>query len=518
MMAKSAQSINERDFDPLHPDKAPICDKCEKVTYTVYQAICCGAYLCVSCKTTLSLSPLSAQPTHLMCLKCNGNLGEMNYDYNETQKRKRTEVYCCNKRTGCQHKGEIRQMNEHLSDCLYEEVSCKHEKCNKKILRKDQQWHHKNCPDRIVQCKFCKDKLRAAHLEQFHLLNGCQDYPKDCPNKCGKKVTDRELSVHRETCSHEPIGCLFTKYGCTQTVQRDNMTQHVLDYKHMELLLKEIDKSYKNQQMMQQTIQSLQTEVEKLRKNYTWMVREDMGKLNQSQKDVQTKHQNLHAQVSAMEKDFQFHKMAFESFKGECKKERASITQELLDKINPIENDLQHHRENTKNFMVECKMIQDGTTQANTLPFKFIVNNTEELLTKGKAHHSPYFYTECRRHKLRLTIGKGATQGNFMSLRLHRISNYGVKKPESVKIQVVVALISQLPNTTEADNFVVTIDATIRQHQQEEIIYVNDEFISFRELDHTERRRTIFRHAHIQYKMNDSLLFQIKSAVEATLM
>ena len=66
--------------------------------------------------------------------------------------------------------------------------------------------------------------------------------------------------------------------------------------------------------------------------------------------------------------------------------------------------------------MVECKMIQDGITQANTLPFRFIVNNTDELAMKEEGHQSPYFYTKCRRHKLRLTIfpgGMGARRVNL---------------------------------------------------------------------------------------------------------
>ena len=238
-MARSDKAqYSETDFEPLHPDKVPLCDGCRQITYTVHQAICCGAYFCESCKAAQEQSP--PLYIHQTCPKCHKKLGQMNYDYNETQKRSHFEVHCRNKRAGCTYKDERSRMNQHLLSCSYEMVCCKHEKCLQKVFRKDLEHHHKICPDRTIQCQFCNDHLRAVHLEKYHLYNGCQDFPKDCPNKCGEKVSDRELTKHKKTCSHEPLGCLFTKYGCTETVQRHHMNQHVLDYKHMELLVKRL--------------------------------------------------------------------------------------------------------------------------------------------------------------------------------------------------------------------------------------------------------------------------------------
>ena len=291
-------------------------------------------------------------------------------------------------------------------------------------------------------------------------------------------------------------------------------TKHENDFEPIELLVREIDKSHKSQQGMQQMIQSLQAEVQTLKNHYTF-VHKDMGRFDRSQKNSKTDHQKLLNQVNNMEKDFQLHKEAYESFKVECKKEQDDVTHNLLNKVNLIE-------ESIEDFEVECKMIQDGITQTNTLPFRFILNNTDELTMKEKGHQSPNFYTKCRKHKLGLTVfpgGSGATKGNFMSVWLRRIDNYGIKRnklPEHVKIQVVVALISQLPNTTEADNFVATIDAVFDRNQQGEIIFKRDDFIPFIELDYFERRRRVFSRG-IQYKMDDSLLFEVRSAMEAVL-
>lgn len=519
-MAKSVINT-EINFEPVHPDKAPLCDRCRQITYTVFQATCCGAYFCEACKSKNFQS--LAQCSYRICARCRGRHGDVSYDFNETRKRKQFEVYCRNKQAGCPCKDERGRMDDHLRGCLYEAVPCKHEKCKQNVLRKDLQRHQETCPDRMIQCKFCKDFLRASHLNQYHLHSGCQDFPKDCPHKCGEKVTDRQLVKHKETCSHEPLECLFAKYGCTETVPRHYMNQHVMDFKHMKLLLTEIENSHKTQQTMQQTIQSQQAEVQSL-KNY---VREDVGRFKKAQKEFQTEftqnYKKLLNQVTSMDRDFQFHKKAFESFKTEYKMAQDDISKHFLNHISPLEKNFQLLKETFENFKDECEMIQDGITQASTLPFKFIVNNAEELTSKEESHSSPYFYTACRRHKLKLIVfpgGKDDEKGQCISVWLYRINTYGVQSnqlPQRVKIQVVVELLSQLPPKNESDNHVVIIDAIVDQNQQEEVIFKKNDFIPLRNMDHFERRKSLFSRCIVQYKMENSLLFRIRSAIEVTL-
>ena len=502
-MAKCIRYSGEIDFEPLQSDRVALsCDKCRRITYTVYQAACCGAYFCETCKNA-QYSQSVAQST--TCPKCQRKLGEVHYDYNETYRRNQHEVQCRNKGAGCTFKDQIRLMSDHLLTCPYEMVSCRHEKCTQQVLRKDLQKHEETCPDRILQCQYCKDYLRFIHLNQYHLSTGCQDFPKDCPNRCGEKVTDRKLSQHKETCRYEQIPCLFAKYGCRETVPRNLMNQHLsgYNYKHLEILLQEIENLQASHQTDQQasrqtiwslqnTVQSLQVEVQILKNNYTRLVREDIGRLDQSHNKLRTQvtnsHQQLTSQANIMEKNFQFHKKVFE------------------------------------NFVDECKITQDGTMQASTtFPLKFIINNTEELIHKGEGHMSPYFYTECRKHKLRLTVfpgGKGNAQGHFVSVWLHRINNYGVQinqLPERVKVQVVIELLSQLPHTTKADNFVITIDTIVHHNQQEEVIFEKNDFIPIGGLDYTERRKPLSLVRYTQYKMDNSLVFQVRSAVERVL-
>ena len=510
-MASSERYNGAVDFEPLHPDSVvPRCNRCSRVAYYVYQASCCGAYFCEGCK--------GAQSQSVTCTRCQRRLGDIHFDFNETQKRYQLEVHCRNKRAGCSYTDQRGRMDDHLRSCLYELVPCKHEKCKQKIFRKELQKHEETCPDRIVQCQFCKASLRAIHLNQYHMYTGCQDFPKDCRNKCGEKVTDRQLSKHRGSCPCEPIPCLLARYGCTETVQRNHMSQHLHGYKHMELLLQEIEKLrtnqlskekssqqtiwslqkevqnlHKNQLAMQDTIQLLLAEVQSLRNNYSRTVLEDAGRLRQSQRDLHTQviynHQQLTSQFSIMEEDFQRHKKAYEK------------------------------------LMDERKMIQDGIIQANTIfPVKFIVNNTEELVCKGESCLSPDFYTICLRHRLRLAVFPGGTgnyKGHYVSVWLYRLNNFGIQNdqlPERVKIQVVIELINQLPHSTEADNHVINIDTIVHQNQQDEVIFKKDDFISIEELDHRERRRRYsFAIRHTQYKKDNSMLFAIKSAMEGVL-
>ena len=501
-MARSiAKYSGETDSQSGRPDKCkpPLCDRCEGIAYIVFQATCCGAYFCTACKNAHL-----GQPTYQTCPRCHRRLGAVNYDFNETQKRNQFKVHCPNKQAGCPYEDERGRMDGHRSCCLYETVSCKH--CNKEVFRKDLQLHQENCPNRMVQCQYCKASLRASHYNDWHLYNGCQDFPKECKNKCGEKVTERELPKHKERCPCEQIPCLFIQYGCTETVQRNHMSQHLSGYKHMELLLQEMGSLRSNQLDMQRTIHLLQGELQKsreseqllearvqtLRLDNSRMVIEDMGRLKQTQKDLQ-------AQVNCNQ-------------------------QQLAKQASLAERNLQFHRKSIENFKEESKTIQDGMTQANTTPpFKFIINNAEELARKEDGHSSPYFYTECRRHKLRLTVfpgGKGDGKGRSVSLWLYRMSNYGVPKnklPGRVKIQIVIELISQLPHATEADNHVVNIDTIVHQDQQGELIFEKHDFIPIVELDYYERRRKFSFVKYTQYKINNSMVFLVRSAVEGVL-
>ena len=493
----------EVDFEPVRQDKPPpVCDKCKRIAYVVYQSTCCGAYFCTACKD----QDAQSQPImHRTCPRCSKTLGDICYDFNETQKRRQFEVYCRNKREGCPYKDEIGRMEGHLkTSCLYEKIECKHDRCNQKVIRCKLQHHQDTCPHRKVQCQYCKAPLRASHYENWHLLNGCQDFPKDCKNKCGQKVTEREFPTHRLTCPCERVPCVFAQHGCSAIVQRNHMSQHLTDYKHMELLIKEIVSLRSSHSDMQRTICSLQErllksneserslriEIQTIKNNYSRMVLEDIGKLKQSQKDLQAQvhcnHQQLTNQANVMERNFQFHKKAFE------------------------------------NFIEDYKMMQDEITQAKIIPpFKFIINNVEELAEKENSHWSPYFYSQCRRHKLRLAIfpaGKGEAKGNFMSVWLYRISNYGVTRmPDRVKIQVTIELVSQLPHAIETDNHVVNIDAVVNQNQQGGLIFEDNEFIPNGELDHCERRRKFSFVRHAQYKLDNSLVFLVRSAAEGIL-
>lgn len=518
LMARSvAKHSGEIDFELLHPtDRAPLCDICEQIAFTVFQSSCCGAYFCKICKDANFRSTFTGTYPggRRTCPKCQGELGQVNYDFNETQKRNQFEVCCRNKRTGCPQRVQIGLMSNHILSCLYEVVSCKHEKCTRTVLRKDLQNHQKTCPDRILQCQHCKANLRAVHLEHYHLQH-CQYFPKDCPNKCGEQVTDSALSKHRETCPHEPIRCRFTKYGCNETVERTHMNQHLSESTgtHMELLLQEIETShakqsdmqqtirslqmqledsYKTQALMRETVQELKTKVESLQHNYSRMVLNDIGRLQQSQKDLDSRTTQVDRYQQQLTKQ--------------------------------VDQNFQIHKKAVENVTDECRTIQDSITQASTtFPLRFVINNIEELTCKEEGHLSPYFYTECRRHKLRLTVfpgGKGESKGRDLSLWLCRINNYGVQSknlPEHVKIQVVIELVNQLPHANEADNYLVTIDAVVHQNQQDELIGKKDDFIPIVDLDHNERRRRFSFVRFTQYKMNNCLVFSVKSAIENTL-
>ena len=99
------------------------------------------------------------------------------------------QVYCTNRRRGCQWKGELKNLSTHLNkgkregECQHEEVKCRY-KC-REIAQRQQLKHHedKECLQRPFECQYCKLKGTYHSITEEHYKK-CSKYPVLCPNKC----------------------------------------------------------------------------------------------------------------------------------------------------------------------------------------------------------------------------------------------------------------------------------------------------------------------------------------------
>ena len=55
----------------------------------------------------------------------------------------------------------------HQTTCLYVEVHCMNDGCEKELLRKDINNHEEDCPFRLIQCQYCYEEVSFNNLEVY---------------------------------------------------------------------------------------------------------------------------------------------------------------------------------------------------------------------------------------------------------------------------------------------------------------------------------------------------------------
>ena len=117
------------------------------------------------------------------------------------------EVYCPNKAGGCEWKGEIRGLKQHIDSCL----------------------------KRLWKCQYC-DFLSTFDAEMDHVIN-CTHYPTACPNQCDVGTVPRcEIEDHIARCPLEVVACEFVDAGCTVETTRQNLSRHMEESQQQHLL------------------------------------------------------------------------------------------------------------------------------------------------------------------------------------------------------------------------------------------------------------------------------------------
>ena len=151
-------------------------------------------------------------------------------------------VFCTNKQQGCDWQGEVHNVNDHLSKCLLQVVSCSND-CEKSLERQYLASHiETECPRRKIECQFCQD------TGEYHLIEGrhkdkCPKFPLPCPNKCEIESIERDkIEEHRKTCPLEVIQCDYHAIGCTTKMTRKELSKHKQEMmeEHLSLSIKEL--------------------------------------------------------------------------------------------------------------------------------------------------------------------------------------------------------------------------------------------------------------------------------------
>ena len=256
------------------------CPICHLVLREPYQAPCCGNSFCRTCIEPVRLSNAN-------CPTCRRAGFTTFPDKRLERSLNPLKVFCSQRRTSCEWKGELSVLEEHLNDnptpserlsgCNFVEVNCVH--CAQPFQRRRLDTHEKTeCRLRPYSCDHCGEFASSYEnvVDLHHPV--CEHYPMPCPNKCikfeGASIARRDLERHvKEACLLSKVECDCHYAGCETRLLRKDMASHLTEslVTHMSLMAahgleknKLIEQLRNDQAKQVEKIKKLESEIESL--------------------------------------------------------------------------------------------------------------------------------------------------------------------------------------------------------------------------------------------------------------
>lgn len=220
------------------------CPVCLLVARDPHQTTCCGTLYCRDCLHGI-------QVTSNKCAVCRKTIANILPDTRASLQINALHIYCPNKPSGCDWKGEISNASKHQKLCEYEPIACSNG-CNEKIANRNLQNHLANhCVQRRYKCRRCDLEDTYIHITGSH-ENTCPDriihctkvgcgqamklkdtknHAKTCPEavvscECGNEMKQKHLPTHQETCLQSLVTCSYGGVGCGDIVKRKHLKSH----------------------------------------------------------------------------------------------------------------------------------------------------------------------------------------------------------------------------------------------------------------------------------------------------
>ena len=222
-------------FVDTPPDRL-ICVICHLPSREPHMSECCGHVFCKSCLDRAKATQYTA------CSMCKDKCFITFCNKQINREVQGLFAYCINKEKGCEWKGEVKDIRNHLENnngCQMEEVECPNQ-CSMKVQRRHLSSHiNADCQYRKIECVYCHKKIKQEFINGVH-LDECPKVPLPCPNGCKKKwkLLREDMEAHREVCPLELIQCQYHTVGCEVKMIRKRKRQHEDDKmkEHLEMM------------------------------------------------------------------------------------------------------------------------------------------------------------------------------------------------------------------------------------------------------------------------------------------
>lgn len=221
---------------------------------------------CPQCRGELFSSPPPNRPLQNMISKLsvrckNGGACAGGEPTEPPQKQRKTDAAASadesapRANAGCEWTGTVEQLDEHLKTCAFIRVPCGLRGCRARVLKQELSAHQEVCEFREMACPACQQKV-VARAMQRHLSNSCPERQVEC-KYCKKTMTASALGKQRPAwvifggdesawtghlaeCSHAMVRCEFWSIGCHQMMKRsETAAHHAADAaKHASLTIK----------------------------------------------------------------------------------------------------------------------------------------------------------------------------------------------------------------------------------------------------------------------------------------
>lgn len=206
------------------------CLICLLVLREPYQVICCGKSFCRVCIQRI-------KALNYPCPHCNSRQFSDFPNKGFQQALYQYTVLCTFKSEGCEWKGELGDLDNHLNvdpqpynliqGCVFVTVQCSF--CFKPFQRKYISHHQRKvCRKRPFTCEYCNcygSTFEDVTCNHWHV---CKWFPVQCPNVCGAILQRQNIVSHiTNDCLLTVIGCDFSSAGCKVKLPRKDMGQHL---------------------------------------------------------------------------------------------------------------------------------------------------------------------------------------------------------------------------------------------------------------------------------------------------